>query len=132
MIASSPEALVSEGVAQLALEAALGPEPYEVAADVLADIDLRFDPVEAHEIHGAELELYAAATNAAFMIHEEGMPDEEVAAYLRRWANPTRRPLVPSASSPIRPLAPTSPPIRKAGGCAATSRIALPGTSHGC
>jgi hypothetical protein len=86
VIAPSPESLVSEGLALNALEQALGPEPFEVVADVLADMDLRFDPVEAHEVHRAEMGLYDAATNAAFMVHEDGAPTEEVETYVREWA----------------------------------------------
>jgi hypothetical protein len=50
--AQTPEALASEGAAQLALEVALGPKPYEVVADVLT---------EAHAIQEAALEALAEA-----------------------------------------------------------------------
>ena len=85
VVTSTPESLVSEGLAQLALEAALGPTPYEVVADALADTGVRFDPSEAQAIHEAELDLYAPVTNAAFMIYEDGAPDDEVAASLQTW-----------------------------------------------
>ena len=85
-VAPTPESLVSEGVANLALEAALGTKPYEVVAEVLRDFDLRFDPAEAGLIQEAELELgYAVATNAAFMIHEERSPNDEVLDYIQTW-----------------------------------------------
>jgi hypothetical protein len=86
VIISAPESLVSEGIAMNALEEALGPEPFDVVADVLADMDLRFDPIEAHEFHRAEMALYATATNAAFMLHEDGAATEEAEEYLREWA----------------------------------------------
>jgi hypothetical protein len=86
VITSAPEALISEGIARNALEEALGPEPFEVVADVLADLDLKFDPVEAHEVHRAEMRLYAPATNAAFMLHEDGASPAETAEYLSEWA----------------------------------------------
>jgi hypothetical protein len=85
-IISAPEALVSEGIAMNALEEALGPEPFDVVAIVLTDMDLRFDPIEAHEVHRAEMALYATATNAAFMLHEDGAATEEAEEYLREWA----------------------------------------------
>jgi hypothetical protein len=85
-IAPAPESLISEGLAMNALEEALGQEPFGAVADVLADMDLRFDPREAHEFHRADLTLYAAATNAAFMLHEDGAPTEEAEGYLREWA----------------------------------------------
>jgi hypothetical protein len=83
---SAPESLVSEGIATNALDEALGPDPFVVVADVLADLDLRFDPVEAHEVHEAELALYAPAVNAAFMLHEDGASTEDAEGYLREWA----------------------------------------------
>jgi hypothetical protein len=86
VITSAPEALVSEGIATNAVEEALGPEPYHVVADALADMDLRFDPIEAHEFHRADIVLYAAATNAAFMLHEDGATTDEAEQYLREWA----------------------------------------------
>ena len=86
VIISAPESLVSEGLAMNALEEALGPEPFDVVADVLADMDLRFDPIEAHEFHRAEMALDATATNAAFMLHEDGATTKEAEEYLREWA----------------------------------------------
>ena len=85
-ISAAPEALISEGIATNALEQALGAKPFAVVADLLADMDLRFDPSEAHAIHRAELDLYVAATNAAFLLHEDGMSASEVQEYLRGWA----------------------------------------------
>ncbi|HEX6231396.1 MAG TPA: hypothetical protein VF029_06755 [Actinomycetota bacterium] len=85
VITPAPESVVSEGLAQIALEEALGPEPFAAVADVLAGMDLRFDPTEAHEVHQAELSLYAAATNAAFLLHEDGAAAEEAEAYMREW-----------------------------------------------
>lgn len=85
-IISAPESLISEGIAMNALEEALGPEPFHVVGDVLADMDLTFDPVEAHEVHSAEIELFATAVNVAFMLFEDGAAPEEAEEYLREWA----------------------------------------------
>jgi hypothetical protein len=85
-IISAPESLISEGIAMNALEEALGPEPFDVVGDVLADMDLTFDPVEAHEVHSAELALFASAVNVAFMLYEDGAAREEAEEYLREWA----------------------------------------------
>jgi hypothetical protein len=85
VVASTPESLVSEGLAQLALESALGPTPYEAVADALGDLGLRFDTHEAQAIHEAELDLYATVTNAAFMLYEDGVPEAEVASYMQAW-----------------------------------------------
>jgi hypothetical protein len=85
-IAPAPESLISEGLAMNALEEALGPEPFHVVADILADMGLSFDPIEAHEVHRADMALYGSATNAAFMLHEDGAATEEAEEYLREWA----------------------------------------------
>jgi hypothetical protein len=84
-IISAPEALVSEGIATNALEQALGPDPFAVVADVLDGLDLGFDPAEVHEINTAGQALEDVGTNAAFMLHEDGVAREDVEAYLRDW-----------------------------------------------
>ena len=86
VITPAPESVVSEGIALCALEAALGPEPFGVVADVLRGLDLRFDPTEADEVYRAELALYTTVTNAAFLLHEDGGTTEEAEAFLRGWA----------------------------------------------
>jgi hypothetical protein len=85
VITPAPESVVSEGIGLIALEEALGQRPFEAVADALTDIDVRFDPGEAGEVHRAEIALYAVGTNAAFMLHEDGATTEEVEAYVRRW-----------------------------------------------
>jgi hypothetical protein len=85
-IGLAPEALVSEGIARNALEQALGPQPFTVVADVLARVGVTFDPIEAHEIYRAEEALYATATNAAFMLHQDGASPDATEEYLREWA----------------------------------------------
>jgi hypothetical protein len=85
-IISAPEALISEGIAMNALEQALGPRPYQVVAEELRRFGVTFDPDEVHEVHQAELASFAVATNAGFMLHEDGATADETEAYLREWA----------------------------------------------
>jgi len=85
-VAPTPESLVSEGIATNALEVALGPEAFDVVADVLSDLGVALDPAEAHEVHRAESELDAVVTNVAFLLHEDGGTTEEAHAYLLEWA----------------------------------------------
>lgn len=80
-----PEALVSEGIAMNALEQALGSTPYEAVADALGGLDMDFDPIEVHAVHSAELDLFAAGVNAAFLLHEDGASTDEAEAYMRKW-----------------------------------------------
>ena len=73
-------------MAQLTLEAALRPEPFREVAEILEDLDVRFDHDGAHEVHVAEVGFYAVAVNAAFLLHEDGTPEREVDDYLQTWA----------------------------------------------
>jgi hypothetical protein len=84
-IISAPEALISEGIATNALEQALGTDPFAVVADVLDGLDVRFDPAEVQEINAAGEALENVGTNAAFMLNEDGVAQEEVEDYLREW-----------------------------------------------
>jgi hypothetical protein len=84
-IISGPEAVISEGIAMNALEQALGPQPYDAVAEVLDPLGIEFDPSEVHEVHHAEIALFATAVNAAFMLHEEGATIEEAQDYIREW-----------------------------------------------
>lgn len=81
----APEALISEGIAMNALPQALGPDPFDVIAETVADLGIKFDPAEAAAVHEAELELFASAVNLAFLLHERGATTEEAAAYAREW-----------------------------------------------
>jgi hypothetical protein len=85
VITPAPESVISEGIGLIALEEAFGQQPFETVADALADVDIRFDPGQAAEVHRAEIALYAVGTNAAFMLHEDGASTEEVERYVRRW-----------------------------------------------
>jgi hypothetical protein len=85
-IISGPEALVSEGIAMNALEQALGPDPYDVVAELLGPLGVSFDAAEVHEVHQAEIAFFGASVNAAFMLHEDGATTEEAEEYLRTWA----------------------------------------------
>jgi hypothetical protein len=84
-ISAAPEALVTEGLAQCALEQALGEDAFAVVAEVLAGTGIAFDPQQAREVHRAHLAFYLPAVNAAFMLHEDGASTDEAEAYMRRW-----------------------------------------------
>jgi hypothetical protein len=86
VVLSTPESLVSEGIAMNALEEALGDRPFEVVADALVELGVEFEPSEAHEMHHADLEFFAVGTNAAFMLYEDGASEEEVKEYLGEYS----------------------------------------------
>lgn len=82
VVLSTPESLISEGIAMNALEEALGTRPFDLVQDVLSDLDMTFDPVQAHEIHQADIAFFSAGTNAAFMLYEDEETEAQVKDYL--------------------------------------------------
>lgn len=86
VVLSTPESLVSEGIATNALQEALGKEPFRIVADVLAHVGMKFDPVEAAEIHDADKVFFEVMTNAALILNEDGATVQEAEEYAAEWA----------------------------------------------
>ena len=84
-VSLAPEAIVSEGIATNALTEALGSSPFDAVADVLACLELEFDPAGADAVFQADAVLGATGTNAAFMLHEDGATVAETEEYFRTW-----------------------------------------------
>lgn len=82
---STPQALVSEGIAMLGCELALDSETMAAAARIFAGLGVRFDPAAAKAVTEAYEPLALVAGNVALMIHEDGATREEAVAYIRRW-----------------------------------------------
>jgi hypothetical protein len=82
----TPENLVAEGIAQVALRAALGEDwPAEVAR-ILRPLDIQFDAGVAGVVAEAENELRRVEVNVAYLAHEQGWSVDELVAYERQWA----------------------------------------------
>ena len=82
----TPENLVAEGIAEVALRAALGEEwPAEVAR-ILRPLDISFDPDVAGVVAEADTRLRRVQVNVAYLAHERGWGAEELIEYERRWA----------------------------------------------
>jgi hypothetical protein len=81
----TPECLVSEGIAEVAVEEVWGERWPERAAGLLRPLGIPFDVAVASEV----LELYplkrAAEVNVAYFLNEAGWSDDEAVAYLCRW-----------------------------------------------
>jgi hypothetical protein len=60
------------------------------AAHVLPALEMQMDVERAARIRVATLALSGVSGNAAFLLHEDGRPPDEVAAYVARWG--LRRP----------------------------------------
>ena len=84
-LVNTPQCLMAEGLADLALHAAVGPAWGAWAADIYADLGLRFDGARAEAISAAMAGLADVRQDAALMLHDEHRDPDDVVAYLRRW-----------------------------------------------
>jgi hypothetical protein len=103
-LVNTPQCLMAEGLADLALYAAIGPGWGHWAADIYADLGLRFDGERAEAVSEASAALAGVRQDAALMLHDEHRDGDEVTAFLRRWllVNDTRaRQMLRFLSSPL-------------------------------
>ncbi|GFG55459.1 DUF885 domain-containing protein [Mycolicibacterium agri] len=84
-LVNTPQCLMAEGLADLALYAAIGPQWGSWAAEIYADLGLRFDGERAVAVATAYHALGNVRQDAAIMLHDEHRDEDEVVAYLRRW-----------------------------------------------
>jgi hypothetical protein len=81
---STPQSLVAEGIAELAVKMALGDEEQEVTAKLLEGTGMPYDPDVSREVQAATESLNVGG-NVAHMLHSEGRSLEEARDYLMRW-----------------------------------------------
>jgi hypothetical protein len=84
-LVNTPQCLMAEGLADLALYAAIGPGWGNWAAEIYVDLGLRFDGERAEAVSEASAALAGVRQDAALMLHDEHRDVDEVAAFLRRW-----------------------------------------------
>lgn len=82
-LVGTPQATISEGIASLAAEIA-GADA--LAAEVYDELGIPYDGATATAVHEARAALDGVAVNAALLLHEEGVPHEEVVDYVERWS----------------------------------------------
>jgi hypothetical protein len=80
----SPQALISEGLACLALEALLGDEAERIAGECLKEAGIRYDHVTAGVVRQAEELLLPVRSNIAMML-DGGSTSTEVREYAKTW-----------------------------------------------
>jgi len=85
VLVPTPQALVAEGIAELAPEVLLDGEGGPSLAGVVHDSGIEFDLVHARAVEQAAEPLGWVEVNAALMLHEQGTAEDEVYAYLERW-----------------------------------------------
>jgi hypothetical protein len=81
----TPQSLVSEGIASLAPEMALGEDQQEVVAEHIRGTGVPFDPELSGTVREAARPLEGVGTNVALMLHEDGCTEDEALAYMKRW-----------------------------------------------
>ena len=84
-LVNTPQCLMAEGLADLALHAAVGPGWGVWAAEIYADLGLRFDGERAEALSQARAALAEVRQDAALMLHDEHRDVDDVAAFLQRW-----------------------------------------------
>jgi len=86
----SPQSVVAEGIAELAVEMALGDAEFAVTAEHMAETGTAYDPEVSRAVKEATQDLHVAG-NVAWMLHADGRPLDEARDYLMRWALTSRK-----------------------------------------
>jgi hypothetical protein len=84
-LVNTPQCLMAEGLADLGLQAAVGPGWGPWAAEILGDLELRMDGELAERLEAAAVDLLGVRQDAALMLHDQGVDPADVLAYLQRW-----------------------------------------------
>ncbi|HEU0129836.1 MAG TPA: DUF885 domain-containing protein [Mycobacteriales bacterium] len=84
-LVNTPECLMAEGLADLGVRVAVGPGWGAWAHDVYADLGIAFDGAVAEAVGRAAAPLNSVRQDAAIMLQDRGVPEDEAVAYLVRW-----------------------------------------------
>ncbi|NUS45733.1 MAG: DUF885 domain-containing protein, partial [Mycobacteriaceae bacterium] len=85
-LVNTPQCLMAEGLADLALKSIVGPGWGRWAQEIYADLGLRFDGERAERLSQASAQLLPVRQDAALLLHDSGRDHDEVAAFLQRWS----------------------------------------------
>ena len=84
-LVNTPSCLMAEGLADLALYAAIGPNWGAWAGEIYADLGLGFDGQRAQAVSEAAATLADVRQDAALMLHDEHRDVDDVVEFLKRW-----------------------------------------------
>ncbi|MBY0288525.1 MAG: DUF885 domain-containing protein [Mycobacteriaceae bacterium] len=84
-LVNTPQCLMAEGLADLALYAAIGPNWGSWAAEIYADLGLSFDGDRAQAVSEAAATLADVRQDAALMLHDEHRDVDDVVEFLKHW-----------------------------------------------
>jgi hypothetical protein len=91
LLIGTPHSLVSEGIASLAPEILLGGEEEQIVAEHVRDTGVPYDPELSRAVREAARGLEGVGTNVAFLLHEDGRPEDEAREYIKRWGLASER-----------------------------------------
>jgi hypothetical protein len=98
LLIHTPECLVAEGIATIAIELALGDDWTARSAEILRALDIPFDDEVARVVADATQELEHVDVNIAWSASEDGWSEDDAVAYHRRWSLSTEE----RARAPLR------------------------------
>lgn len=84
-LVGTPQCLLAEGLADLAIEALLGPHHEPVLAELLHPLGIRYDTEVVAAVSTAGEALSAVRGNAALILHDRGGSEDDAIAELVRW-----------------------------------------------
>jgi len=102
-LVGTPQAVVSEGIAELALPLTLGDETDDVAGRVFAEVGVEYDVETSRAVRKFRNGLSGLQVNAARMLHVDGRPKDEVVDYLERWGLRSREHAASSVEFLVHP-----------------------------
>ncbi|MEV6341390.1 DUF885 domain-containing protein [Nocardia vinacea] len=89
-LVNTPQCLMAEGLADLALRSIVGPGWGKWAQEIYADLGLRFEGERAEQLSNASAELLGVRQDAALLLHDRRRDADEVAEFLQRWGLTTQ------------------------------------------
>ncbi|MFI9401242.1 DUF885 domain-containing protein [Nocardia sp. NPDC052316] len=85
-LVNTPQCLMAEGLADLALHSIVGPGWGKWAQEIYADLGLRFDGERAERLSTASAQLISVRQDAALLLHDRHRSEDEVAEFLQTWS----------------------------------------------
>jgi hypothetical protein len=85
-LTGTPQAILSEGIATMALEIAHGDEADAIAAEIYTGFDAPYDADVVPAVRAFRAGIDALSVNAAHLLHEQGQSIDEVREYMERWS----------------------------------------------
>jgi hypothetical protein len=82
----TPQSVMSEGIATVAAEIALGDERPEFTASAVEGVGVRYDSELSRTVLKAYKPFAGVATNAALLLHVDGATVDEAREYVMKWA----------------------------------------------